>query len=142
MKEILIALMIWIGANTDYNTNVPLPSIEFKTQVEMENLYYGDRSEKEGDLYGFYNLKKNIIILPDTWDSTKPFDLGLLVHEIIHYLQDINDVQFGCTAEMELDAWPLQKQYLANVHSYHWEYDGLWHLMISQCSPNDEFWTN
>ena len=142
MKEILIALMIWIGANTDYNTNVPLPSIEFKTQVEMENLYYGDRSEKEGDLYGFYNLKKNIIILPDTWDSTKPFDLGLLVHEIIHYLQDINDVQFGCTAEMELDAWPLQKQYLANVHSYHWEYNGLWHLMISQCSSNDEFWTN
>ena len=142
MKEILIALMIWIGANTDYNTNVPLPSIEFKTQVEMENLYYGERSEKEGDLYGFYNLKKNIIILPDTWDSAKPFDLGLLVHEIIHYLQDINDVQFGCTAEMELDAWPLQKQYLANVHSYHWEYNGLWHLMISQCSSNDEFWTN
>ena len=80
--------------------------------------------------------------MPDTWDSTRPFDLGLLLHEIIHYLQDINDVQFRCTAEMELDAWPLQKQYLANVHSYHWEYNGLWHLMISQCSSNDEFWTN
>ena len=62
MKEILIALMIWIGANTNYNINAPLPSIEFKTQVEMEGLYYQQR-EKEGELYGFYNLKKNIIIL-------------------------------------------------------------------------------
>ena len=134
MKEILIALMLWIGANTDYNINVPLPTVAFIKQVEMEKLYYGERTQ-EGELYGFYNLKNNIIILPDTWNSAKPFDLGLLVHEIIHYLQDVNNIQYRCTAEMELDAWPLQKQYLANVHGYHWEYNGLWHLMISQC-PN------
>ena len=135
MKEILIALMIWIGANTDYNTDVPLPVVEFKTQVEMEGLYYGER-KREGDLYGFYNLKKNVIILPDTWDSARPFDLGLLVHEMIHYLQDVNEIQFQCVAEMEADAWPLQKQYLENVHEFHWEYNGLWHLMISQCSTS------
>ena len=137
MKEILIALMIWIGANTNYNIDVPLPPIEFKTQVEMESLYYGER-KKEGELYGFYNLKKNIIILPDTWDSARPFDLGLLVHEMIHYLQDVNEIQFRCVAEMEADAWPLQKQYLENVHDFHWEYNGLWHLMISQC-PTGEY---
>ena len=137
MKEILIALMIWIGANTDYKTDVPLPVVEFKTQVEMEGLYYGER-KREGDLYGFYNLKKNIIILPDTWDGTRPFDLGLLVHEMIHYLQDVNEIQFQCVAEMEADAWPLQKQYLENVHDFHWEYNGLWHLMISQC-PTGEY---
>ena len=137
MKEILIALMIWIGANTDYKTDVPLPVVEFKTQVEMEGLYYGER-KREGDLYGFYNLKKNIIILPDTWDGTRPFDLGLLVHEMIHYLQDVNEIQFQCVAEMEPDAWPLQKQYLENVHDFHWEYNGLWHLMISQC-PTGEY---
>ena len=137
MKEILIALMIWIGANTDYKTDVPLPVVEFKTQVEMESLYYGER-KREGDLYGFYNLKKNVIILPDTWDSARPFDLGLLVHEMIHYLQDVNEIQFQCVAEMEADAWPLQKQYLENVHDFHWEYNGLWHLMISQC-PTGEY---
>ena len=135
MKEILIALMIWIGANTDYKTDVPLPVVEFKTQVEMESLYYGER-KREGDLYGFYILKKNVIILPDTWDSARPFDLGLLVHEMIHYLQDVNEIQFQCVAEMEADAWPLQKQYLENVHEFHWEYNGLWHLMISQCSTS------
>jgi len=133
MKEILIALMIWIGANTDYNTDVPLPVVEFKTQVEMESLYYGER-KKEGELYGFYNIEKDIIVLPDTWDGTRPFDLGLLVHEMIHYLQDVNKIQFQCVAEMEVDSWPLQKQYLESVHNYHWEYSGLWHLMISQCS--------
>ena len=138
MKEILIALMLWIGANTDYNINVPLPTVAFIKQVEMEKLYYGERTQ-EGELYGFYNLKNNVIILPDTWNSAKPFDLGLLVHEIIHYLQDVNNIQYRCTAEMEIDAWPLQKQYLANVHGYHWEYNGLWHLMISQCQNPSNF---
>jgi len=133
MKEILIALMLWIGANTNYNTDVPLPSIEFKSQIEMENLYYGERPKREGELYGFYNIAKDVIVLPDTWDKNKPFDLGLLVHEMIHYLQDVNNIQFNCTAEMEVDSWPLQKQYLESVHNYHWEYDGLWHLMVSTC---------
>ena len=133
MKEILIALMLWLGANTNYNTDVPLPVVEFKTQTEMEKLYYGERDKQEGELYGFYNLERNVIVLPDTWDSTKPFNLGLLLHEMVHYLQDVNNIPFNCTAEMEVDSWPLQKQYLANEHGFHWEYDGLWHLLISTC---------
>ena len=62
--------------------------------------------------------------------------------EVIFYarkiLQDVNNIQYRCTAEMEQDSWPIQKQYLANVHGYHWEYNGLWHLMISQC-PTGEY---
>ena len=42
------------------------------------------------------------------------------------------------SAEMEVDAWPLQQQYLKEQHNFEWEYDRLWHLMISQCS-DDEF---
>jgi len=45
----------------------------------------------------------------------------------------MNNTQFECTAEMEKDAWPLQKKYLKEVHNYVWNYDILWYLVISDC---------
>ena len=39
MKEILTALLLWIGANSDYNTNIPFPTIIFMEQEKMEQVY-------------------------------------------------------------------------------------------------------
>ena len=89
MKEIIMALMIWIGANTNYNIDVPDPTVWFVTQDKMEEAYGGEKYEGV-TLHGFYDIKLDLIILPDTWDKTKPWDLSVLLHEVIHYLQDIN----------------------------------------------------
>jgi hypothetical protein len=35
--------------------------------------------------------------------------------------------------EMEQMSWPLQQEYLMEVHNFEWDYDGLWHLMVSNC---------
>tara|TARA_B100001093_G_scaffold354827_1_gene339369 strand:+ start:197 stop:622 length:426 start_codon:yes stop_codon:yes gene_type:complete len=132
MKEILIGLLLWIGANSDYNTNVPYPTIVFMDQAKMEHMYYQGR-KPIGELHGFYHTQKDIIVLPDTWDRRDSWDLSILLHELIHYVQDMNSVQYECTMQMEKDSWPLQQKYLWEVHSYHWDYDGLWHMMVSNC---------
>ena len=36
MKEILTALMIWLGANTAFDTNHDIPKVLFLTQTQME----------------------------------------------------------------------------------------------------------
>jgi hypothetical protein len=118
MKEILTALMIWLGANTPFNTNHDIPNIMFLSQTQMEEMFYKE---------------SNTIILPDTWDRRKAWDMGVLLHEMVHYLQDMNDHDFGCTAEMERDAWPIQQRYLKERHDYTWDYDGLWYAVISTC---------
>ena len=41
MKEIIMALMIWIGANTNYNVDVLEPKVLFVTQDQLEQAYYG-----------------------------------------------------------------------------------------------------
>ena len=135
MKEILVALLLWIGTNSNNNTDISLPTVLFMEQEQMESVYYVDQN-RSGHLYGFYNIEKDIIVLPDTWDRNDPWHLSVLLHELVHYVQDINGIKFQCTAEMEKDSWPLQKQYLANEHEYHWEYDALWHMVISTCNPN------
>ena len=133
MKEILTALMIWIGANSTLDTNHDIPVVLFLTQEQMEQMYYGDHERQKDSLHGLYNTEDNVIILPDTWDRRRPWDLGVLLHEMVHYLQDQNNMVFACMANMERDAWPLQKKYLTEVHSFEWNYDELWHHMISTC---------
>ena len=135
MKEILTALMIWLGANTAFDTNHDIPKVLFLTQTQMEELYYPEDQDKfPNQLHGLYDKQSDTIILPDTWDRRKPWDLGVLLHEMVHYLQDMNDHKFGCTAEMERDAWPIQQRYLKERHDYDWDYDGLWYAVISTCN--------
>jgi hypothetical protein len=81
-----------------------------------------------------YDKDNDLIILPDTWDGREPWDLGVLLHEMIHYYQDMNEMEFPCTQEMEKDSWPIQQFYLKSVHDYDWDYDQLWYIMISNCS--------
>ena len=133
MKEIIMALMIWIGANTNYNVDVPAPMFWFLTQDQLEQAYYGEENYEGTVLYGFYDITLNLIILPDTWDRTDPWDQSVLLHEIIHYLQDVNQIEYPCIEQMEKDTWPLQKQYLKEEHNFDWDYDKLWHLLISSC---------
>lgn len=133
MKEIITALLIWLGANSDFNVNMDIPVVMFLPQDQMEQRYFGD-TENHGELHGFYDIEKNIIILPNTWDRRDPWDLSVLLHEMIHYVQDQNETEFNCTAEMEKDSWPLQQKYLLEIHDFKWDYDKLWYLMVSSCS--------
>ena len=133
MKEIIMAMMIWIGANTNYNVDVLEPKILFVTQDQLEQAYYGGEKYEGVTLHGFYDTKLNLIILPDTWDRTDPWNISVLLHETIHYLQDVNQMKYPCIEEMEKDTWPLQKQYLKEQHNFDWDYDKLWHLLISSC---------
>ena len=133
MKEIITSLLIWLGANSDFNVNMDIPVVLFLPQDQMEQRYFGD-TENHGELHGFYDIEQNIIILPNTWDRRDPWDLSVLLHEMIHYVQDQNETEFNCTAEMEKDSWPLQQKYLLEIHNFKWDYDKLWYLMVSSCS--------
>ena len=135
MKEILTALMIWLGANTPLDTNHDIPKILFLSQDKMEKLYYVQEQESNPNnkLHGLYDTDKDTILLLDTWDRRKPWDMGVLVHEMVHYLQDVNGIEFSCVNEMERDAWPIQKKYLKEMHDFEWNYDELWYFVISTC---------
>jgi hypothetical protein len=134
MKEILTALMIWLGANTQFDTNHDIPVVVFLPQETMEQMFYGDNKYEPDSLHGMYHRDTDTIYLPDTWDRRGPWDLSVLLHEMVHYVQDQNNIVFTCTQEMEKDSWLIQQKYLLEVHKVKWNYDKLWHLMVSSCS--------
>ncbi len=134
MKEILVAMMLWLSANTSYNINHPLPTVKFMPQTELNSMFYSGEIPKGNHLYGMYSLEEDTIILPDTWNPNEAWDMGVLLHELVHYVQDVNEIKFDCVAQMEKDSWPLQKEYLKEVHDYVWDYDPMWYMVISTCS--------
>ena len=135
MKEILTALMIWLGANTPFSTNFDVPKVVFLPQNQLEQMFYGDNKYEPDQLHGMYNKEIDTIFLPDDWDRREAWDMGVLVHEMVHYLQDMNEMKFACSREMEKKAWPIQQYYLKKEHDYDWDYDKLWFIVISSCDP-------
>lgn len=133
MKTIIAAMLLWIGANTNYDVNLSHPSITFLSQEKLEHMYTKGKQMSDSELHGFYDTQKDIIYLPDTFNMYDAWQKGVLLHELIHYVQDQNNAKFNCTAEMEAEAWPLQKKYLLEVHGVTWNYDKLWHHLQSTC---------
>ena len=108
-------------------------------QAEMNSLYFKDNDHEPDSLHGLYNKEDDTIILPDDWNKDDPFDMSVLLHELVHYLQDVNGMQFNCTQEMEKDSWPIQQNFLKKVYNYDWNYDKLWYIMISSCGEPFSF---
>ena len=133
MKELLVTLMLWIGANTNYNVDLSLPEIIRMDKSPLEYQYFKGKVPKDSDIHGFYNLKDKKIYIRGEYPLEHPWSQGLILHEVIHYLQDMNNIKFECVAEMEKDVWPLQKKYLKEVHNFDWDYDELWYKTVSSC---------
>ena len=133
MKELLVSLMLWIGANTSYSVDLSLPEVIRMDRAPLEYQYFQGKVPKDSDIHGFYNLKDKKIYIRGEYPLGHPWAQGLLLHELLHYVQDMNREVFLCIAEMEKDVWPLQQKYLKEVHNYDWEYDALWYIVISTC---------
>lgn len=105
-------------------------------QNQLEMIYSHGRGMGGAQLHAFYDTKNDVVYLKDSFDLNDPWQQGILLHELLHYVQDQNNKKFACSAEMEGEAWPLQKKYLKERHNITWDYDSLWFKMISSCSPN------
>ena len=138
MKTLIAFLLLWIGAETDYNVNVPHPTIIQMTQTEMNTKFYGKEKNALGKLHAFYDPRNNTIYLNENFDIHNAFDKGILLHELLHYVQDMNEVvgkKFECWQATELEVYELQSKYLLEVHGVVFDYDELYVKLQSMCDP-------
>lgn len=70
----------------------------------------------EGDcieVMAFYDRPSRTIVLRDTFDPTKEYDLSTLLHEFVHHLQEINGFQKSmCSGDREKQAYQTQRRFL------------------------------
>lgn len=104
----------WLTANSDFEYNgEPLPTVEYRSQAMLQLMAYGDQrvaqAEYEGRelniIEGVYD--DYVMYLPDDVETPE----YVIVHELVHYLQDINDVTDDCIPANEPIAYLLHHKW-------------------------------
>ncbi len=113
MTEVIMALLVWIGANSDYEVDFPQPIVVMTTLGNMCQIFGIEdkqRCETSG-LKGFYNEKETIFLGAD-FDAQDSHHVSRLLHELVHYIQYKNGKgKSRCRGEIEVEAYDLQDKW-------------------------------
>jgi len=110
MKELMMSLLLWIGANSTLPVEgVPLPEIEFLSSEELHNLYTVEDA-CDTNYRALYDMNHTIIYLLDDWDESNLIDRSFLLHELVHHVQKEEGYEFRVMREEE--SYLLQFSYL------------------------------
>lgn len=104
MEALVMTLMLWLSSHSDLNWKVPLPFIE---QVSHEELLKIGKGDIPGTvLLAVYDHEKRIIYLSSRFDPENFDHRGILVHELLHHIQNVNKVWYrNCISEYEVEAY-------------------------------------
>ena len=59
-----------------------------------------------------YSDKAQTIFLPEGWTGTTPAELSILVHELVHHVQNAAGLKYSCPQEREKLAYDAQERWL------------------------------
>jgi hypothetical protein len=151
MNALLTAMVIWLAANFDLPANYDLPQVEQMAPVRMAAMRYrglmsdrapvpapreGDSLDPGTDIVALYDPRRKVIYLPEGWTGRTPAELSVLVHEMVHHLQNQAGMKFDCPGAQEKDAYKAQGQWLAlfgKTLEEEFEIDGLSLLVRTNC---------
>ena len=146
MNALLTAVVLWLAANFDLPATNQHPDVKFVPPATITALRHQDTSgeqptnpaEKAGqrEVVAVYDDATSTIYLPEGWSGNTPAELSVLVHEMVHHLQNRAKLKFECQRQREKLAYQAQEQWLAlfgHDLEHDFELDPFTRLVISSC---------
>ena len=109
MDALVTTIMVWLAANFDLPNSVPHPQIRLVSQdtlieVRMSVLETEEEKEKlratidrQGHvIVALYDDVGETIYLRQDWSANSPADVSVLVHELVHHLQNVGGLTYPC----------------------------------------------
>jgi hypothetical protein len=119
-------IVIWLSANFDLPATPHGSEIRFTSKLELARMRAAGRAHWQGltqqeetdelvqrTVVAVYDMKLKTIFLSDDWVGRSPQDQSVLVHEIVHHLQNSAQLKFECPAAREKMAYMAQEKWLA-----------------------------
>jgi hypothetical protein len=129
MEGLLTVLATWLSLNFGLPAMSDHPQVEMVTPARMAAVRFrGLTSDREPfaaeggrtappefgqDVYAIYDVRTRTIYLHKGWSSERPADVSVLVHEMVHHIQNITSQKFACPQEREKAAYEAQRAWLA-----------------------------
>ena len=129
MDALLTAIALWLSANYNLPANVDQPKIEFVRPIEISffrNQAFTAEAQRQvlamqananaqdsrREAVAVYDSRRNRILLPHGWSGQTPAEISVVVHEMVHHLQNKAGLKFACPAEREQMAYEAQNKWL------------------------------
>ena len=122
-EGLMSSIVNWLAATFDLPPIREAPRIEFIQPASMAQLRYRGSVGNQGrpldmgrDIVALYDDTKRTIYLPKGWTGVTPAEQSLLVHEMVHHLQNVGKLKYECPEAREKLAFAAQEQWLELFH--------------------------
>jgi hypothetical protein len=123
-------IVAWLSRNFDLPAESDIPGIEFLPQGALEaRRHRGEVQEHntmasaspnssapsighDGNTVALYDNALRTIYLAKPWRGDTPAETSILVHELVHHLQDAAGMTFECPQAREKVAYEAQERWL------------------------------
>ncbi len=130
MEALLKVLIVWLSINYGLPATKDLPFLRYESPLEIAFLQanaltpearlrvvkslYANPPEARHKVVAMYDVHHETIILPAGWSAARPADQSILVHELVHHLQNEAGLRYACPEEREALAYKAQEKWLAS----------------------------
>ena len=150
-EPLLTAIETWLSIEFDLPIRGNHPRIELVPPAEIAALRYRGRFPNVGtdraptdpsavpsdrDTVAVYSDSTRTIYLAEEWTGGTPAELSVLVHEMVHHLQNLAGLKYECPQAREMLAYTAQERWLALFGrdlEQDFDLDGLSLLMKTKC---------
>jgi hypothetical protein len=122
MDALLTTIVLWLSANFDLPAIYEHPRIEFASSASMVALrdqslsswqMVGPSDQTEArEIVSVYDDRTKALYLPEVWNGNTPAEVSILVHEMVHHLQNVGNMKFACPQVREQIAYKAQEKWL------------------------------
>jgi hypothetical protein len=112
MEALLALIITWLSHNFDLPAAQEHPAIELVSDQHMATLRYGAAAVQGPQLIALYDDRTKTILLSDRWTASTPAEVSVLVHELVHHLQNLAKLDYPCPAAREAVAYAAQDKWL------------------------------
>jgi hypothetical protein len=127
-SALMAAMITWLSINFGLPAVSEHPRIEMVPAAQMAALRYrglatgapqgGPKSDdnpldRGGSVIALYDDVRRTIYLPAGWTGASLPELSVLVHELVHHLQNVGGVTYECPQAREKPAYAAQRAWLA-----------------------------
>ena len=124
-RALLARIDQWLASNFDLPRATEIPSIRYAEASKIAALRYNGLAVASSDMtssipravferttVAVYLDAEKTIYLPDEWSGRSPAELSVLVHEMVHHMQNLGGIRHECARQREKLAYAAQDKFL------------------------------
>jgi hypothetical protein len=130
METMMTTIVTWLAFTSGLPAIYDHPRIEFvspETMLAVRNHERGssqaartalrtgplDHRDAPSDIEAQYDDRTRTIYVREEWSGRTPAEVSVLVHEMVHHLQNLAGLKYDCPAAREKLAYDAQDRWLA-----------------------------